>query len=387
MSKSGKTDARFADGSAGATPPEAWSRAVRGPVSAVAGRHVIHAYFNAAPESPDGRFVLFFASTRPDAHRGALIVKERATGRESVVARDVVTEDAHRAACQQWMNGGRTIVYHDCRNGRWTVLAVDRETGAERILAEDRQVGFGAATGTLAPLHGCHWQPGAWRDLQLADIVTGETRTVVKADDVAASQPEWVRQTFPDNGRPLSVFFPVVSPDGRRVFFKLARGSGGDDFRAAAASVREGKFVHDLATGRPIRFFPRWGHPSWHPDSLRILEKGNILIDILDGRERRLAPIPTDHPSFAPDGTVFVSDGKAADHAATGNLVVSVGSAFTDAQAQVDLFNGTAGARSWRRSHPHPVFSADGRRIYYNVNEGEWTELRVAEVPPADGGC
>jgi hypothetical protein len=30
-------------------------------------------------------------------------------------------------------------------------------------------------------------------------------------------------------------------------------------------------------------------------------------------------------------------------------------------------------------SHPHPVFSADGKRIYYNVSDGEFTRLHVAE--------
>jgi Tol biopolymer transport system component len=238
--------------------------------------------------------------------------------------------------------------------------------------------------GTQVPLYGCHWNPGEHRDLEVVDLRTGVLRTVVKADDAAASQPEWVKQTFPDNGQPLSIFFPVVSPDGRRVFFKLAKGSGGDNFRTSAASVREGKFVYDLDTGKPVHFYPQWGHPSWHPDSRRILEKGNLLLDIEGGPIRKLVAIPTDHPSFAPDGATFVSDGKVtkADYAETGNLVVTVGSATGEEQARVDLFKSTAGARSWRKSHPHPVFSPDGRRLYYNVNAGPWTELRVAEVKP-----
>ena len=366
-----------------ASPPvAAWLMSEHRPVSQVANRHSIHTYFNVTPESPDGLFVLFFASTAEDAHFGELIMQERATGVETVVASGITTEDAHRAACQQWMDGGKTIVYHDCRDGQWVVMAVDRETLKSRILAKDRQLGFGAARGTLVPLYGCHWNPGAHRDLELVDLHTGAIRTVVKADDAAALQPEWVAKTFPENGQPLSVFFPVVSPDETRVFFKLSRGSGGDHFRTSGASVREGKFVYDLTTGQPIHFFPQWGHPSWHPDSRRILEKGNFLLDIEGGPTRTLVAIPTDHPSFGPDGSVFVSDGKVtkADYAETGNLVVTVGSASSDEQARIDLFKSTAGARSWRKSHPHPVFSPDGKRIYYNVNAGPWTELRVAEV-------
>ncbi|MGI5868903.1 MAG: biopolymer transporter Tol [Kiritimatiellia bacterium] len=368
---------------AAAAPVAAWSNAVIRPVSTVPNRHSIHTYFNVSPESPDGRYVLFYVSTENNAEKGDLVVQERATGKETVVARDIFTEDAHRAACQQWMDGGRTIVYHDCRDGRWTVVAINLVTRQSHVLARDRQLGFGAAMGTQAPLYGCHWKPGKHRDLEFVDLRTGAIRTAVKADDVAALQPEWVEKILPENGQPVSIFFPVVSPDGRKVFFKLARGSGEGNFKTSKASIREGKFVYDLTTGRHIRFYPQWGHPSWHPDSKRILEKGNIVFDAKDGQGRRLpAMIPTDHPSFGPDGSVFVSDGKVtkADYAATGNLVVTVGSATTEEQARVDLFKSTAGARTWRKSHPHPVFSPDGKRIYYNVNAGPWTELRVAEI-------
>lgn len=367
---------------AAASPVAAWSNAVVRPVSAVPNRHSIHTYFNVSPESPDGRFVLFYVSTEDDAEKGDLVIQERATGKETVIARDILTEDAHRAACQQWMEGGRTIVYHDFHDGRWTVVAIDRETLKPRVLAQDRQLGFGAATGSQVPLYGCHWKPGEHRDLEIVDLRTGAIRSVVKADDVAALHADWVRETLPENGQPLSIFFPVVSPDGRKVFFKIARGSGIDNFKSGRASERQGKFVYDLTTGRLIRYWPRWGHPAWHPDSRRILEKGNLLFDTEGDQTLQLVRIPTDHPSFGPDGSVFVSDGKVskADYAETGNLVVTVGSATSDDQVRIDHFKGTAGARTWRKSHPHPVFSADGRRIYYNVNAGPWTELRVAET-------
>ena len=48
-------------------------------------------------------------------------------------------------------------------------------------------------------------------------------------------------------------------------------------------------------------------------------------------------------------------------------------------------FDNSRGASTWRPNHPHPVFSADGQRIYYNVNEGPWTTLMVAERSKTDG--
>jgi len=105
------------------------------PVTPHTDRHVIHAYFNACPESPDGRYVLYYTSTTPEGEEGDLRVLERATGSERVIARGIHCEDAHRAACQQWCNDGRTVVYHDNRDGRWFVLAIDLATGQEKILA------------------------------------------------------------------------------------------------------------------------------------------------------------------------------------------------------------------------------------------------------------
>jgi Tol biopolymer transport system component len=43
-------------------------------------------------------------------------------------------------------------------------------------------------------------------------------------------------------------------------------------------------------------------------------------------------------------------------------------------------FEQNRGAKSWRRSDPHPAFSADGKRIYYNTSDTEFTRLMVAEI-------
>ena len=48
-------------------------------------------------------------------------------------------------------------------------------------------------------------------------------------------------------------------------------------------------------------------------------------------------------------------------------------------QIVIHKFVNSHGAKSWRVSHPHPVFSADGKRIYFNVSDGEFTRLFVAE--------
>lgn len=133
-------------------PLAAWRAGVSiQPVSPERQRHVIHSYFNTSPESPDGKHVLYYTSATPEGERGDLRILERSTGRETTLVTGVVTEDAHRAACQQWSDGGKTVVYHDYQSGRWQVMAVDLATRKARVLAPDRQLGFGSATGQWRP--------------------------------------------------------------------------------------------------------------------------------------------------------------------------------------------------------------------------------------------
>lgn len=343
-------------------------------------RHVIHAYFNTCPESPDGRFVLYYTSATADGETGDLRVLERQTGRERVLAAGIVTEDAHRAACQQWCQGGKTVVFHQPRQGRWEVVAVDLASGRSRVLVQDRQLGFGATGSPWVPVYGCHWNPGPHRDLELVHVETGEVRRVVRIRDVVEAQPDWVQRTF--GSTDLAVFFPVMSPDARRVFFKVALPSGRDDYRSMSASKREGKVVCDLQEGRLLRLIEKWGHPSWTPDSAAIFEYGNHAIDVLSGRSTRHAPsCVSNHPSVSPDGRLFVTDADVTKRfGRTGEWAIAVGSMSEDAWMVIDRFDNTQGARTWRRNHPHPAFSVDGRRVYYNVNDGPWTSLRVAEA-------
>lgn len=352
------------------------------PVSKNAERHTIHSYYVCNPESPDGSRVLYYASTTADGHAGDLCVLDRATGRETTLARQLHTEDAHRAACQQWTRGGRSIAYHDVRNGRWLVAVVDLETLEERVLVHDRQLAFGQPAGDWLPVYGCHWKPGDHRDIEWVHAGTGETRVVVKAHDVQQAFEPWLAKEFA--GRPISLFFPVVSPDQTRMFFKIAAAGEGDNFRSSSASHRQGLFVYDLRGGQITIMREKWGHPAWHPDSHRIIEMGNILIDSDTGQVDRLPKLPNfrgSHPSVSPDGRLFATDGLADSIGGpAGQWCVAVGDLRGERYAVLHRFDNTHGARSWRSSHPHPAFSADGQRVYFNVSSGPWTQLHVAEV-------
>lgn len=374
------SSSRAADESGDRLAP--WRQAKISPVSKVAGRHTMHTYYLLNPESPDGRHVVFFASTHPAGHVGQVCVLDRKTGTETVLAEDVHTEDAHRAALQQWTLNGKAVAFHEVVDGRWRVVVVDIETKSKKVVAEDRQLAFGRPDGHVLPLYGCHWNPRDQRGLELCDLQTGERRTAVTIDEVEQKFGAWLQKEFA--GKPTSIAFPTISPDHKRVFFKMAAGNGGDNFMAKNASHRQGIICFDLERKELTHLRESWGHPAWHPDSKHYLQMGHILFHTDGGPETRIRNIPAlrgQHLGVNPAGTLFVSDGLSETIGGPpGEWAVLVGDMRGEKFEVLQRFVGNRGAKSWRVNHPHPVFSADGKRIYYNVNAAEHTQLVVAEV-------
>jgi hypothetical protein len=364
-------------------PVASWRAAVKiSPVSKFADRHTMHTYYLLNPESPDGRRVVFFASTDPAGHVGQICILDRRTGAETVLAEDVHTEDAHRVALQQWTANGQAVAYHEVVDKRWRVVVVDIETRAKKVVAEDRQLGFGRGDGNALPLYGCHWKPGEHRDLELYGVATEEIRTAVKISEVEKQYGDWLQREFA--GKPTSIAFPTISPDHKRVFFKMSAGSGGDDYMSKGASQRQGIMFYHLERQRLTCMREKWGHPAWHPDSFHWIEMGNLLLDAEGGPATRIPNVPAlrgQHLAVSPRGQLFVSDGLTETlNGPPGEWAVLVADLRGERHAILHKFAGNRGAKSWRGSHPHPVFSADGRRIYYNVNAGEHTQLYVAEL-------
>ena len=368
---------------------EAWKRDARiSRVSRIDQRHAIHAYYTATPESPDGRRAVFYCSTARDAHAGELVLVERESGDEKTLVSGLSTEDSHRAACQQWAAGGRYVVYHDVRGPEeeWVVCRVDASTGAQRVLARQRQLGWGQPDADVVPLYGPHWDPAAHRDLDLLDVTTGEIRTVLTAAEVRERCGALIAEEFGDVGdREISIFFPALSPDLSKVFFKIASPLGGH-FRSKVASKRALLVCYSLAEGRFLFADKKWGHPAWHPDSKTILDVPNGLIDAETGERHAIPNVPRfpgSHPSFSPDGGLYATD-VALDRmegvtAAKGEWGIAIVDAESGEWALVDRFDESQGTASWRRCHPHPVFSADGKRLYYTTSDTDWSRLRVAE--------
>ncbi len=359
---------------------ERWRNCPVRPVAAPAEAHSLHSYFNVSPECPAGRRVVYFVSSRPDAQVGSLWVQERETGEARVLAEELEVEDAHRQANQQWVAGGDYVVCMDYRGGEWRVLRLDPATLAQTVLCLGRQVFWGAARRDEVPLYGPYWNPGPHRDLELLDVRRGTVRTVLTLDQVLADHGRAGLELF-GGERPDSIAFPVVSPDGKRVFFKLSKIRSGV-FRSPAGSDREGLFVYELATAKPLGLYRSWGHPAWMPDSRHILRKSRLIdTDTMQTRNLPWYPeAPNSHAAPSPEGTLLAIDIAQEGFSACANhWAIVVGDYQANWRCLHTAPTPRDGTASWRPAHPHPVFSPDGRRIYFNVPQGRWTRLCVAE--------
>ncbi|HEY1174377.1 MAG TPA: hypothetical protein VGH19_23630 [Verrucomicrobiae bacterium] len=367
--------------SAAEDPLSGWKTGVK--ISAASGetnRHVIHSYFNTCPESPDGKWVLYYTSTVANGQKGDICIRNRQSGEEKVLVRNVNTEDAHRAACQQWVAKGKKVAFHDERNGEWIVAVVDIETGVEKIIARNRLSSWSQPYADVVPVYGLHWDINGYQNLELVDVNTGEAKEVLKIEAVKEKYGDWIKKKFGE--KTVSIFFPELSPDLKRVFFKMAAPGNGNP-RSGGASQREGMICYDLAEKKFLFVSEVWGHPAWAPDSKTIVEVRNMMIDSDTGKSRTIPGLPSwgsGHPSSSPDAKLIVTDvtmDKLKGPANEWGIVVM--DARGTNHAVINQVDGSKGATSWRRSHPHPIFSADNKRIYFNVNNGKWTQLMVAE--------
>ncbi len=85
----------------GEDPLASWRTGVQiHAVAPEAGHHTIHAYFNTCPESPDGKYVLYYTSSTPEGEKGDLRMLERASGKETLIAASITTEWRKRLSFQ-----------------------------------------------------------------------------------------------------------------------------------------------------------------------------------------------------------------------------------------------------------------------------------------------
>ena len=104
-----------------------WTRNFRvAPLTSTPGRHTGHSYYVANPESPDGKFVLFYASADPSGYVGDVVIVERATGEETVLAHNLRLMRALMSqSIKAWPFSGPVGIRERGRGGRTDIHVFD----------------------------------------------------------------------------------------------------------------------------------------------------------------------------------------------------------------------------------------------------------------------
>ena len=365
-------------------PLRLWRGSAVRPVLPDVDGHTLHSYFGISPESPDEKSVLLFRSSRPDAHIGDVVKVDRQTGQATTMVEAVECEDGHRQANQQWICNGQYVMYMALRNGTFEVVRVDTRDLSQKTLASGRQLGWGQPGLDVVPLYGQHWNPGDHRDLELLNVRTGEIRTLVTAKQASVEHRDFIKRKL-DGSNDISLFFPQMSPDGKRVYVKLSSPRDGQ-MRSEQASAREGLFVYETATGKCLGAQDMWGHPTWFTDS-RHIQSCQWVLDSDTMQVRTLPNIPMPfggvHAIPSPNERIVVTDISKKDYLNPRNhwtiWMIDPADGRHETLHVTDVEGD--GTTSWRPAHPHPAFNARGNRIYFNKVSRPWSTLHVIERP------
>lgn len=332
----------------------------------------VHAYYDCCPESPDGSRVTCFRFDGPVPGVGRVEVRQR----------DGALLEHFGDGCRGIGHVGSFPTWADDDAILWVDGPDAKDTDPRTFLRElphgtqhqlpGRIRQFHAATGR-GLVQACAQQPDNPHRLTTAIEVIDRDGTVLGGmhrDDCYAVLPD---QSAAPPPAQLSLMNSKWSPDGSRFFAvyntePYRKRCGGEVARFKTLVIAQ-------ADGSGLRFLGHFTHhPSWTPDGNGIIafcncDDGQDLVrfDAETGaHEILLAAVPGVHPTVSPDGGSVVTDvfDQAGGRASIVRYPLPNGEPELLAEfAHVDFAHLDG-------HHPHPVFSRDGTRIYFNAQDG-----------------
>ena len=344
----------------------------------------VHRYYDVAIEEPDGDRIAYFEfDDEQIPGPGNLIVADGDGGN----AREVARCDegiGHVGGNGTWIGKGRLAFSpHQQSEAGAVVRDIDGDTGDIHLPADVRSFHEQSKLAILLGDSG-YAQADRYAGRQMLrtwHAETGDMRELLRADQADALHPRKaefeVEKTNFQN--------PKWSPDGKQFFVvfgtEVYRNSSG---RRDYPSIKS--LILGDADGRNIQFVGEFGHhPMWHPDGNGILAHTrradggqDLLLYPLDGNnpEVFMADLPGVH--CTPDRGVqrLVTDVFDQEKQRALVLLVSIpdGEQTILAEGRHKRFDHVTG------SHPHPQWSRDESRIFFNMADSGVPQVYAATL-------
>ena len=333
-------------------------RLTRGP------HHHKHSYYTLSPWSPDGRRIVF-SSAAPGSEIGKVGLMDTDGGNVRVLT-DKALFNSHSGAYPMWHPDGRQIIFRPSGN----------DTAAYAFLNVDsRQVRFLTARHFRLSPDGRRIAYFEGPDLAVMNTDGGGRRVIARQDVVSALSP--LQQEI--RASPVRLKAPRWSPDGKELMVALTNEGNDSDGKRKPLTVKELYIVR--ADGSLIRRVVAFRHHAvWSPSGRHVLfvDKDGICLIDKDGANRRVVcELAQGHPTFNPQETLIVTD------VFNGELKDSLALIDPNSGEYRKLLNcpRTVGPGRGRVTHPHPVWSSDGRQILYDSDQTGTCQIYVADVP------
>lgn len=333
----------------------------------------IHAYYDCCPENPAGNRLACFRFDGPVPGRGRVEIRDR-DGLLLEHAGQGAWGIGHVGAFPTWADDDAVLWVDGPDDGDADPRTYLRELsrGHQRALpGRIRQFHPGSGRGLLQEcVHDAANPLGLTRSIAVIDRA-GDILGRLHLDDCHASLRD--PAAAPPREQ-LSLMNAKWSPDGSRFMAVYST----EPFRRRSCVKPAAHYkvlVVAAADGGDVRFLGHCGHhPSWTPDGSGIIayqrrDGGQDLVrfDLASGEATTLLPgVPGVHPTLAPDGRSVVTDVFDREHGRARILRCSLpggGMEVLADFAHVDFAHSDG-------HHPHPVFSRDGQRIYFNAQDG-----------------